>query len=149
MPLEALVELGAYRELVLGVAKELFRTSNPQRQRVPRGFAAGLQLRLRTVETGSAMPVLERVTPPGRLPDFEDEFTQARDVIEEAVAVELNREPLTRPPLGSPGEELGAVLELDRMPAGAEDDPGALGVVFRDTKGVHAHERMFALESSR
>jgi hypothetical protein len=86
MPVETLVELAAYRDLVLGVAKELFRTTHPARQRVPRGFAERLQLRLRTVETGSAIPVLERVAASGALLADDDEFTRARDVIEDAVA---------------------------------------------------------------
>lgn len=86
MPVEALVELAAYRELVLGVAKVLFRRANPDRQRVPRGFADRLQLRLRVVEDGSAMPVLERVELSGTLLAADDEFTEARDVIATAVA---------------------------------------------------------------
>jgi len=86
MPVETLVELSAYRDLVLGVAKELFRATHPARQRVPRGFAERLQLRLRAVEAGSAVPVLERVAVSGTLVAADDEFTQARDVIEDAVA---------------------------------------------------------------
>lgn len=85
IPVETLVELAAYRELVLGVAKELFRTAHPGRQRVPPGFAERLQLRLRTVEGGSAVPVLERVAATGTLPAADDDFTHARDVIEDAV----------------------------------------------------------------
>ncbi len=85
MPIEALVELVAYRELVVGVAKELFRQAHPDRQRVPRGFAERLQLRLQRVESGSAVPVLERVQDQQLLP-LDDEFTRSRDLIEEAVA---------------------------------------------------------------
>jgi hypothetical protein len=86
MPVETLTELSAYRDLILGVAKELFRAAHPARQRVPRGFAERLQLRLRTVESGSAIPVVERVAVAGALLAVDDEFTQARDVIEDAVA---------------------------------------------------------------
>lgn len=86
MPVETLVELTAYRDLVLAVAKELFRAAHPTRERVPRGFAERLQLRLRTVEGGSAVPVLERVAATGTLLTGEDEFTQARDAIEDVVA---------------------------------------------------------------
>lgn len=85
MPVEALVELVAYRELVVGVAKELFRQDHPDRQRVPRGFADRLQLRLQRIESGSAVPVLERVQDQ-QLLSLDDEFTRSRDVIEEAVA---------------------------------------------------------------
>ncbi len=86
VPVETLVELAAYRELVVGVAQELFRERNPDRQRIPRGFADRLQLRLRTVEQGSAMPVLERAYETAMLLAPPDEFTEARDLIEEAVA---------------------------------------------------------------
>lgn len=85
MPLDALVELAAYQDLLLGVAKELFKADNPDRQRVPRGFADRLQLRLRTVEEGSAMPVLERLPQEGEFVAVADEFTKARDTIEDAV----------------------------------------------------------------
>jgi hypothetical protein len=86
MPVETLVELAAYRVLIVGVAKELFRQAHPERQRVPRGFEARLQLRLKTIEEGSAMPVLEREVADGELLAAYDEFTSARDVIEHAVA---------------------------------------------------------------
>jgi hypothetical protein len=86
MPVETLVELAAYRDLVFGVAKELFRAAHPARQRVPRGFSERLQLWLRTVESGSPVPVLERVAAPGTVLAPDDEFTEARDVIEDAVA---------------------------------------------------------------
>jgi hypothetical protein len=86
MPVETLVELAAYRDLVVGVAKEIFRGRHPDRQRVPRGFEDRLHLRLRTVEEGSAIPVLERALPEGMLLAPDDEFTEARNLIEDAVA---------------------------------------------------------------
>lgn len=86
MPVETLGELAAYRDLVVGVAKEIFRSRHPHRQRVPRGFEDRLHLRLRTVEDGSAIPVLERALPEGTLLASEDEFTEARNLIEDAVA---------------------------------------------------------------
>jgi hypothetical protein len=103
MPVETLVELAQYRELVLGVARARFLREHPERQRVPRGFVDRLQLRLQTVEEGSAMPVLERVVPPGALMAVEDDFTRARDAIEEAVAAAEKGAP---PPEGFPPEAL-------------------------------------------
>lgn len=85
MPVEALVEIVAYEQLVVGVAKELFRREHASRQRLPRGFSERLQLRLETVERGSAVPVLERVRESGMLMSIADEFTRSRDLIEEAV----------------------------------------------------------------
>lgn len=86
MPVEALTELVAYQQLVVGVAKEVYRSSHADRQRLPRGFADRLQLRLRTIEQGSAVPVLERIREPGALLPREDDFTRSRDLIEDAVA---------------------------------------------------------------
>jgi hypothetical protein len=84
MPIEALTELVAYRELVIAVAKELFRVDHPSRQRLPGGFTERLQLQIQTIERGSVVPVLERLYP-GVLP-LDDEFTKARDIIEDAIA---------------------------------------------------------------
>lgn len=103
MPVETLVELAQYRELVLGVARAQFLRSHPERKRVPRGFFDRLQLRLRTVEDGSAVPVLERVAPAGALIAVDDDFTRARDAIEDAVAAAESGE---QPPSGFPQEAL-------------------------------------------
>jgi hypothetical protein len=103
MPVETLVELVQYRELVLGVARVQFLHEHRERKRVPRGFVDRLQLRLRTVEDGSAVPVLERVAPPGTLVTVDDDFTRARDAIEDAVAAAESGQP---PPDGFPSEAL-------------------------------------------
>lgn len=103
MPVETLGELAQYRELVIGVAREMFLNEHPERKRVPRGFTDRLQLRLRTVEEGSAVPVLERPTPDGTLLAADDDFTRARDAIEDAVKAAEADEP---PPNGFPSEAL-------------------------------------------
>lgn len=84
MPIEALTELVAYRELVTEVARLVFLQWNPERQRVPKGFTKRLSLRLRKVDEGSSVPLLERPAPEGILP-FGDEFEAARDLISEAI----------------------------------------------------------------
>ncbi|MDP8999471.1 MAG: hypothetical protein M3O46_05105 [Myxococcota bacterium] len=110
MPLEALPELAAYRELVLAVAKVLFQVENPDRQRLPKGFEAGFRLVLERVESGSAIPVVSRVSdeptmkmlfPTAAAPDW---FDKARDVVEHGIAAaakgqqpaELSKEILAR-----------------------------------------------------
>src|SRR5215831_7657950 len=95
MPIETLVELVHYRELVLSVARAQFMREHPERQRVRRGFADALQLRLRVVEEGSAMPVLERIAPDGALLGVEDVFTRARDTIAKAVETVGAGQPLS------------------------------------------------------
>jgi hypothetical protein len=87
MPVDALPELAAYRDLVLAVARELFLRRNPSRQRVPRGFADSFQLRLRQIDKGSAIPVLERVSDTTALfpSDTDTLFDQSRDLIQGAI----------------------------------------------------------------
>ncbi|MEU4472200.1 hypothetical protein [Micromonospora sp. NPDC023888] len=87
MPVEALSELVAYRELLVEVAKALFLRSHPGRQRVPKGFVERLRLRLRRVDEGSALPVLERLDTEaeGFFPR-DDEFAVARRLIEAAIS---------------------------------------------------------------
>lgn len=89
MPLEALVELEAYRELVLAVAEALFRQQNPDRVRLPKGFGESLRLVLASQEPGSTVPNVDRVLPsgPATLPGIEtgpDLFDQAAQIVREA-----------------------------------------------------------------
>ncbi len=90
MPVEALPELAAYRELVLALAKGVFQAAHPERQRLPKGFEAGFRLVLEKVESGSAVPNIARLLPvPTALPGFEldgpDPFATARDKLQEAI----------------------------------------------------------------
>lgn len=117
MPVETLVELAQYRELLLGVARAQFLREHPERKRMPRGFFDRLQLRLRTVEDGSAMPVLERIAPQGLLVSVDDEFTHARDAIEDAVAAAEADQP---PPAGFPPEALVLFNRLGQTLRGDE-----------------------------
>lgn len=61
MPVEALDELLAYREIIVEVAKLLYLRYNPDRQRVPRGFENQLALRVTDFQEGSASATLVRV----------------------------------------------------------------------------------------
>jgi hypothetical protein len=88
MPLEALPELAAYRDLVLAVAKALYQGAHRDRQRLPKGFEAGLRLVLDRVDAGSAVPVVSRLVEEplmlfGAEPDW---FDRARDVVEQGIA---------------------------------------------------------------
>ena len=60
MPLEALPELAAYRDLLAAVAREFFFAENPGRLRLPKGFADSFRLSLARIEQGSAVPIVER-----------------------------------------------------------------------------------------
>jgi len=98
MPLEVLPELAAYRELVVEVARELYRSGNPERQRVPKGFEAGLRLVLDGIGSGSAVPHVVRkisTATPGLFPEAPhvgdaDVFERARDVLEAGVRAAIS-----------------------------------------------------------
>jgi hypothetical protein len=85
MPLEALPELAAYRELVSAVAKELFFLDNPNRVRLPKGFDASFRLALSRIEDGSAVPIIEREFT-GLFPNHSDFFERAREEVESAIS---------------------------------------------------------------
>lgn len=57
IPVDALAELVAYRELLIEVAKHLYRRSHPG-QPLPEGFADRCDLRLRYIERGPSQPTL-------------------------------------------------------------------------------------------
>ena len=57
IPLEILKDIAVLEEMIVEVAKWRYLRENPQRQRVPRGFANGISLKLSTnIEPGSAIP---------------------------------------------------------------------------------------------
>lgn len=90
MPLDALPELAAYQDLIIEVAKGLFRGAHPERKRIRKHFETGLRLVLAQVEPGSAVPIVERLFEPGALPfppgwGDEDFFESARDIVEAAI----------------------------------------------------------------
>jgi hypothetical protein len=94
MPVAALAEVMAYRDLIVEVAKELHR-SRHQRRRVPRGFEDRFDLRLGRVEPGSAIPVLTRSEASDDLFDMEvdDDFSEAHSLLEDfLVAVDHSSE---------------------------------------------------------
>ncbi|MBK7876311.1 MAG: hypothetical protein IPJ77_11230 [Planctomycetes bacterium] len=89
MPLEALPELAAYRDLVLAFARILFKKQNPDRQRLPKGFDESLGLMLEGMEAGSLVASIARKSPSSDLlfenevgPDY---FAKARDLITEII----------------------------------------------------------------
>jgi hypothetical protein len=85
LPVDLLPEVVAYRDLLVAVAREVYLSRRPHRQRIPRNFADDLGLVLRRLDAGSVAPVLERFVPDGgQLPLGEDELTSSQRMIEEA-----------------------------------------------------------------
>ena len=87
MPLEALPELAAYRELVLAVAKALWQRDHRERQRLPKGFEREFRLVMVGITEGSTVPEIAR-TFEGQaslIPRTPDLFDSARDLVEKTI----------------------------------------------------------------
>ncbi len=76
LPVNVLSDLPAFRDLLVSFAKDIWKESHLDRQRVPKGFDASLTLDLTAIEEGSAVPnlVWSRKTAQATLPGFEDEL---------------------------------------------------------------------------
>lgn len=88
LPLEVAKELAAYEILVVELAKHLYIQEHPDRQRIPKGFAADFHLHLAQVDDGSTKPLLS-VVMAGALAlgvGANIYFERARDLITECVA---------------------------------------------------------------
>ena len=82
IPLELGGELSAYRNLVVEIAKALYREAHPTRKRLPRGFARSIDLRISRTSPGSlVIDIVDRTSHP-KLPVY-DEVAEARRLIEE------------------------------------------------------------------
>ena len=58
IPLEVLKDLSVLEDMLKEVAKWRFLQDHPERQRIPRGFTDGVELKLSGVAAGSAVPVI-------------------------------------------------------------------------------------------
>jgi hypothetical protein len=54
VPLEVLKDFAAFEELLMEVAKREYLADHPDRLRIPKGFTKGVELRLASIEEGSA-----------------------------------------------------------------------------------------------
>lgn len=88
LPVMVARDLAAYEELVVELAKHLYRRKHPDRIRVPRGFAREFSLHLdTTIEPGSAKPSLVAVVASSLLvASLPVEFHEARDLINQVIA---------------------------------------------------------------
>ena len=68
IPLQILSDLTALREMVIDVAKWRYLSENPDRRRAPRGFANKIDLKLVSIDDGSAVPVINITTDEPLLP---------------------------------------------------------------------------------
>ncbi len=89
LPVGVARDLAAYEELIIELAKHLWLSEHPGRERVPRGFEKGFSLHLEgMIEAGSAKPLLSCVVA-GALAlqgGNNDYFGQARDLIADCIS---------------------------------------------------------------
>lgn len=131
LPLSAAKDLAAYGDLVVELAKHLYRRKHEDRERIPKGFADGFHLHLERVDEGSAAPLLALVMTNALVNPLPAEFAEARELINEVIATnEADRLPVEFPKeLYSYFNKIGRSLEpgeqLEWTP-GNRDNPSAL-----------------------
>lgn len=91
LPLSAAKDLAAYEELVLELAKHLFREKQTDRVRVPKGFAQGFSLHLQRIDDGSARPALVAMLVGSLFTELPPEITEAKDLINSVIATEVEQ----------------------------------------------------------
>lgn len=88
LPVSAAQDLAAYEELVIELAKYLYRKGNQDRVRVPKGFAGDIQLHLEKVDEGSARPLLSLVLAGSLVNCIPDEIVEAKELINKVIATD-------------------------------------------------------------
>lgn len=99
LPVDVARDLAAYEALIVELAKHLYLEDHPDRQRVPKGFAANFRLDIERIDEGSAKPLLALVMA-GALAlqgGERDYFERARDLVAECVAAPVAALPETFP----------------------------------------------------
>lgn len=113
IPFDVLPDLAAYRDLVVEVAKHLFRERNRDRQRVPKGFVESFQLGLSQVIQGNSATALAKRIEIQEVPAEQAElnfprygefFTDARNLLDRVIAAANEDQPL---PQDFPSELVG------------------------------------------
>lgn len=81
LPLDVLSDLPAFRDLMVSYAKDRWRQSHADRQRLPKGFDKSISFDLISIEEGSAVPILDwsREIAQQALPGFSDELEEVVD----------------------------------------------------------------------
>lgn len=76
LPLDMLSDLPAFRDLIVSYAKDRWRTTHQDRERLPKGFDKSISFDLVAIEEGSAVPKLiwSRRVAQEMLPGFVDEL---------------------------------------------------------------------------
>lgn len=90
LPVDVAADLATYQTLVLELSKHLYLKAHPKRQKVPRGFARGVELHLEKIEEGSAKPLLALVfaahMATAQINQSKPYLEQAREVIAQCIS---------------------------------------------------------------
>jgi len=96
IPLELLRDFAVLEEMIIETAKWKYLEKNSERQRVPRGFANGVSLRLKAIEPGSAIPeFIYEINQESMFPEITDYLEEARVSIVSAISSVENNEEAT------------------------------------------------------
>ena len=88
IPLELLRDFAVLEEMIIETAKWIYLGKNSERQRVPRGFANGVSLKLKSIEQGSAIPeFIYEINQESMFPEITDYLEEARGSIVSAISV--------------------------------------------------------------
>lgn len=87
LPLSAAKDLAAYEELVLELAKHLFRRKHG---RMKKGFAQGFGLHIERIDRGSAKPAVVAMMLGSLLTSLPPELLEAKDLINSVIATEAH-----------------------------------------------------------
>jgi hypothetical protein len=100
VPLELLKDFSALEEMLVEVAKWKFKQEHPNRERIQRNFANGIELQLAGVEDGSAKLAIVIAFSSALLfpPENVKYFEQARTEIVNAIAFSVDDHPQVLPP---------------------------------------------------
>jgi hypothetical protein len=95
LEIDVLPELIAYKGILVDTAKELWRRSHPDRERLPKRFEESIAVKFYRIEKGSTAIPLLRELPEGQLPNLiEDEFDEAAALIEASIEAASADRPL-------------------------------------------------------
>lgn len=78
LPVDVLPELVHYKAIIQKLAGELWKEENPDRRRLPKGFASSFDMKLGEIKAGSAVAALEV---PTDNTDYVQYFEKARDQV--------------------------------------------------------------------
>ena len=152
MPLELFKDFAALQEMLVEVAKAEFKREHPQRERIPRNFAADIDLRLTAIEDGSAILSICLVVAGQLFPNSPNlvYFERARAaVIESIAAADSDAAPRLAPDLLNYFDRFGRSLRSGESISFVQDGHDvALTPEIRQRLMIHAQAKEWSEEKA-